>query len=151
MKHRIFIDADACPTQVREIIVRAAHRTQRDTTFVANHPIPITRTDYLRFIQVVSGFDEADNLIAEQAKTGDLVITQDIPLAADVIASGAEVLHPRGQRLDKDNIQAKLDMRNFMENMRSSGVHTGGPAKLSNQDIQTFANKLDRWLAKTEL
>jgi len=145
---QIWVDADACPVVVREILERAAMRAKIQTTFVANRPVSITPGPWVKSVQVASGFDIADNWIVEQVNPGDLVVTQDIPLADEVIAKGAIALGPRGQRYTRENIKARLNMRDFMETMRSSGIQSGGPAPLSKQDRQQFANELDRWLAK---
>lgn len=144
----IWVDADACPVAVKEIIIRAALRKQLTTTFVANHSLRIPSSPYLQFVQVEKGFDVADNLIVQRAQVGDLVITQDIPLAAEVIEKGCHAINPRGERWTKENIGARLNIRDFMETMRSSGVQTGGPPALSQRDRMVFANALDRILAK---
>jgi uncharacterized protein YaiI (UPF0178 family) len=145
---KIWVDADACPVAIRDIIVRAANRTQRMTTFVANHAVPIPKSPYLQRIQVAQGFDIADNEIVQRAEAGDLVITQDIPLASEVIDKGCLAMNPRGERWTPDNIKQRLNMRDFMETLRSSGIQTGGPAALGQQDKMKFANALDRILAK---
>lgn len=127
--------------------MRAAKRTGVPTCFIANNPLPIDRHPSLSFIQVAKGFDVADHLIVQRAQAGDLVITQDIPLADEVIDKDAKALNPRGQAFTKENIKARLGMRDFMETLRASGIQSGGPAPFNKQDVQTFANKLDRWLA----
>lgn len=146
----IWVDADACPVAIKEIIIRAANRTQLLTTFVANHVIKVPNSAFLKSIQVEQGFDVADNEIVRRCSAGDLVITQDIPLAAEIIANNAYAMSPRGERWSKENIGARLNIRDFMETMRSSGVQTGGPATLSSRDKMTFANALDQMLAKAE-
>ena len=143
---KIWVDADACPGVIKEILFRAAQRTETPVTLVANQALPVPQNKYVSFLQVHRGFDVADNEIVERVNAGDLVITNDIPLAADVIARGALALSPRGELFDAGNIKARLNMRDFMETMRNSGVQTGGPAALSAQDRQKFANQLDKWL-----
>jgi uncharacterized protein len=148
-KPQIWVDADACPNAIRDVLVRASKRTQIKVTFVSNRPLSgIPRLPSITQLQVSQGFDEADNLIVELVNHGDLVITQDIPLADEVIDKGAIAFGPRGQTYDKESIKQRLNMRDFMETMRSSGIQSGGPASLNPQDVQTFANKLDRWLTK---
>jgi hypothetical protein len=146
-KSQIWVDADACPNVIKEILFRAAQRVSMPLTLVANHRVSVPPSSLIRSIQVESGFDVADNYIVEQLEEGDLVISSDIPLAADAIAKGALVLSPRGERFTPNNIQQRLTMRNFMEEMRSAGEQTGGPAAMSQSDRQAFANELDRWLA----
>lgn len=143
----IWVDADACPKTVRDIVVRAAQRAQVVTTFVANQRVPLPPGPYLKAIQVSAGFDVADDEIVARVKAADLVITQDIPLAAEVIEKGAVVVTPRGELMDKENVRARLNIRDFMDTMRASGVQTGGPPPLSQTDRQAFANILDRYLA----
>ena len=145
----IWVDADACPGAIKEILFRAAQRTGLQLTLVANHPLPVPPQANIRMLQVTSGFDVADNKIVELAAADDLVITADIPLAAEVIEKGAHVLSPRGERLTADNIRPRLNMRDFMDTMRSSGMQSGGPPPLNNQDKQRFANHLDRLLARS--
>ncbi|HBS41675.1 MAG TPA: YaiI/YqxD family protein [Oceanospirillales bacterium] len=144
----IWVDADATPKAVREIICRAAIRTGITASFVANHMVPVTRHPTIRSVQVPPGFDIADNLIAQEAQPGDLVVTQDIPLAAEVVEKKVEAVNNRGEVYKPETIRQKLNMRDFMETMRSSGVQTGGPAAFSDRDKQAFANALDRWLAR---
>ena len=146
----IWVDADACPGVIKDILFRAAQRTGLQLTLVANHALPVPPNTNIRMLQVSSGFDVADDEIVKLVKPGDLVITGDIPLAAEVIAKGAHVLSARGERLTADNIKPRLNMRDFMETMRSSGIQSGGPPPLNNQDKQQFANQLDRLLAKTQ-
>ena len=145
---QIWVDADACPLVIKEILFRAAERTRIPLTLVANRLLHAPRSPFIRAIQVPRGFDVADNKIAELAQAGDLVITADIPLAADIIKRGGHALNPRGEFYTKDNIQGRLSMRNFMDELRSTGVNTGGPPSLTQSDRQAFANQLDRFLAK---
>ena len=145
---KIWVDADACPVAIKEILYRAANRAEIPLTLVANQMLRVPPSPWIRAVQVPAGFDVADRRIAEEAVTGDVVVTADVPLAAQVIAKGAVVIEPRGELLDKTNIQERLTMRNFMESLRSSGVETGGPAALSAGDRQAFANQLDRLLAR---
>lgn len=145
---QIWVDADACPVVIKEIIFRAAERLQISTTLVANQMLRTPPSRYIRAIQVPSGFDVADAHIIEQLMAGDLVITADIPLASLVIERGAHALNPRGELYTTANIREILTMRNFMEELRGAGVETGGPAAFSLADRQTFANQLDRFLAK---
>ncbi len=145
---QIWIDADACPKVIKEILFRAADRMGMLVTMVANQPLQISRSRHIRSIQVAAGFDVADNHIVQQAEAGDLVITADIPLAAEVISQGCLVLSPRGELYTEDNIRQRLSMRDFMDTLRSSGVDTGGPASFSQADRQAFANQLDRLLVK---
>ncbi len=144
----IWVDADACPVPVREIICRAATRWKVQTTFIANHAITLPPSPFISRRQVPQGFDVADNEIMDQMNTGDLVITQDIPLAAEAIEKGATVFNPRGQAFTKENIRQRLAMRNFMEEMRNAGQVTGGPAPFGQADRKEFANQLDRWLQR---
>jgi len=145
---QILIDADACPKVIKEILFRAADKRQIQTTRVANKLLYCPPSQFIRAMQVPAGFDVADNKIVQMVEAGDLVITADIPLAAEVIAKGGHVLNPRGEFYTRDTIQERLTMRNFMENLRGSGVETGGPPILSQSDRQAFANQLDRFLAK---
>ncbi|MDQ2068664.1 YaiI/YqxD family protein [Natronospira bacteriovora] len=147
---RIWVDADACPVVVREILFKAADRRGVPLTLVANQPIRVPPSRWIRQMQVGSGFDVADDEIARRAEPGDLVITSDIPLAAEVIEKGAHALSPRGEWYSKDNIRQRLNMRDFMDSMRASGIHTGGPPALSQADRQAFANHLDRYLTRAE-
>lgn len=144
----IWVDADACPKVIKEILFRAAERTGILVTFVANQPVAVPRVPSVRTLQVASGFDVADNEIVKRAVPGDLVITADIPLAAEVIAKGAEALNPRGERYSADTIRGVLNMRDFMDTMRSSGNVGGGPPPLSQADRNAFASHLDKWLAR---
>ena len=145
---QIWVDADACPVVIKEIIFRAAERLQISTTLVANQMLRTPPSRFIRAIQVPSGFDVADAHIVEQLAAGDLVITADIPLASLVIERGAYALNPRGELYSTANIQEILTMRNFMDELRGAGVETGGPAAFSLADRQSFANQLDRFLAK---
>ena len=144
--NKIWVDADACPKVIKEILFRAAERVGIQVTLVANQPLSAPRSNYINTVQVPPGFDVADNHIAQQVVETDLVVTADIPLAADVIAKGALALNPRGELYTEANIRQRLTMRDFMETLRSSGVDTGGPAALSQADRQRFANQLDRLL-----
>jgi uncharacterized protein YaiI (UPF0178 family) len=145
---RIWVDADACPAVIRDILFRAAQRTGLEMTLVANQSINVPASARIRTLQVAAGFDVADNEIVKRMESGDLVITSDIPLAADVIEKGGLALSPRGELHTPDNIRARLNMRDFMDTMRASGVHTGGPPPLSQTDRKNFANHLDRLLAQ---
>jgi len=145
---QIWVDADACPNVIKEILFRAADRVGIPVTLVANQAIQVPRSRHIRTIQVAPGFDVADNHIVQQLTTGDLVITADIPLAAEVIEKGGLALNPRGELYTEENIRQRLNMRDFMESLRSSGVDTGGPALFSQADRQSFANQLDRLLTK---
>jgi len=145
---QIWVDADACPNVIKEILFRVAERARIMVTLVANQPVPVPRMQYVRAVQVAQGFDIADNEIVLRCEPGDLVVTADIPLAAEVIAKGATALNPRGELYTKENVKARLDMRDFMDAMRSSGIHTGGPPALNQRDRQAFANALDRFIAR---
>ncbi|KLV08618.1 MULTISPECIES: YaiI/YqxD family protein [Photobacterium] len=145
---KIWVDADACPNVIKEILFRAANRVGIPVTLVANQFIRVPPSPHIKSIQVESGFDVADNYIVQQAEQGDLVITADIPLADEVITKGALALNPRGEMYTKDTIKQRLQMRDFMETMRSSGIQTGGPAPLSQADRQNFGNQLDRYLSR---
>lgn len=147
-KPQIWVDADACPVVIKEILYRAANRSQIQTTFVANHVLRLPASKFMNFMQVQSGFDVADNEIVKRLSAGDLVVTADIPLAAEAIEEGALALNPRGELYTTDTIQARLTMRNFMETMRNSGEQISGPTALSQRDRQAFANQLDQWLLK---
>ncbi|MGH1366817.1 MAG: YaiI/YqxD family protein [Calditrichia bacterium] len=146
----IWVDADACPIAVKDILFRAAKRTETKLTLVANQPMRIPRDDLIDFILVPAGFDVADGEIVKHVEKNDLVITADIPLAAEVITKGATVLDPRGELLTEENVRSRLSVRNFMEQLRESGVQTGGPKKQSQKDVQEFANSLDRILNKAK-
>ena len=144
----IWVDADACPVVVKEILFRAADRTQTPLVFVANQYIRVPQSPFIQSLQVEKGFDIADNEIVKRVEKGDLVITADIPLAAEVIEKDAIALNPRGELYTKNNIRARLNMRDFMETMRSSGVETGGAPPYNQTDRRNFANQLDKLLAK---
>jgi uncharacterized protein len=144
----IWVDADACPKVIKEILFRAANRVGVSVTLVANQPLTVPKSRQIRTIQVAAGFDVADSYIVQHAEAGDLVITADIPLAAEVIAKGCLALNPRGELYTDDNIRERLNLRDFMDTLRGSGVNTGGPAMFSQADRQAFANQLDRLLAK---
>lgn len=144
----IWVDADACPVVIKEILFKAAVRTQVQVTLVANQILNIPPSRYIKFLKVSSGFDVADNEIIKRLNDGDLVITGDIPLAAEAIEKKAFVLSPRGELYSTDNIRARLSMRDFMETLRASGVDTGGPSALTQNDRQAFANHLDKLLNK---
>jgi uncharacterized protein YaiI (UPF0178 family) len=144
----IWVDADACPKVIRDILFRAAERTGVALTLVANQPLRTPPSAHIRSLQVAPGFDVADNEIVRRVVPGDLVITADIPLAAEVIDKGALALNPRGELYTAHNVRARLNMRDFMETMRSSGVVTDGPPALNQADRKAFADQLDRWLAR---
>ena len=146
---QIWVDADACPVVIKNILFKAAERTGIGLTLVANQPLSVPRAANIRALQVASGYDVADNEIVRRVASGDLVITADIPLAAEVMAKGASALNPRGELYSPETIGARLNMRDFMDTMRASGVHTGGPSALGSQEKQAFANALDRWLRTT--
>ena len=144
----IWVDADACPVVVKEILYRAAERLQLPMTLVANKPLSIPSSRYIRMIQVARGLDVADNEIARRLEPGDLVITADIPLAADIIARGGHALNPRGEYYTSENVREHLSMRDFMEALRGGGVQTGGPQPLDQADRKRFADQLDRFLSR---
>lgn len=144
----IWVDADACPKVIKEILFKAANRVGIQLTLVANQPIPVPRSLHIKAVQVASGFDVADNYIVQESKSGDLVITGDIPLASEVIEKGCTAINPRGELYTQDNIRQRLNMRDFMDTLRGSGIDTGGPPALNQTDRRTFANQLDRLLAK---
>lgn len=145
---KIWVDADACPVVIKEILFRAAERTKIQVAFVANQSIQIPASLHINFIQVPQGFDVADNEIVKRMESGDLVITSDIPLAADVIEKDGIALSPRGELYTVNNIRARLNMRDFMETLRASGVNTGGPPALNQSDRKAFANHLDQFLTR---
>ena len=144
----IWVDADACPAVIKDILFKAARRTKLPLSLVANHSMSVPPDRHISLTQVPSGFDAADDYIVEKCNAGDLVITNDIPLAADVLAKNALALNNRGEEYDKSSIKQILGMRDFMETMRSSGEHTGGPKAFSQRDKQNFANALDRLLTQ---
>ena len=145
---QIWVDADACPKPIKEILYRAAERVKIRVTLVANQPLYCPRSSYLRVMQVPSGFDEADHRIVRLMRPGDLVVTGDIPLAAAVVEQGGHALGPRGEQFTEDNVGERLAMRNLMDHLRSAGLETGGPAALSKADRQAFANGLDQLLTR---
>ncbi|MBB3228302.1 hypothetical protein FHW69_002937 [Luteibacter sp. Sphag1AF] len=145
---KIWVDADACPVVIKDILFRAADREQIEVTLVANQWIRVPTSRFIRSIQVASGFDVADGEIVRRVEAGDMVVTQDIPLAALVLEKGALALNPRGELYTAETIAQRLSMRNFMDELRGSGVDTGGPAAFHARDRQAFANQLDRWLAQ---
>ena len=143
----IWVDADACPSVIKEILFRAAEREKITVTLVANQWLRTPPSRYIHAVQVPGGFDVADGEIVRRVAAGDMVVTQDIPLAALVLEKGALALNPRGELYTRETIAQRLSMRNFMEELRGTGVDTGGPAAFSQRDRQSFANALDRWLA----
>ncbi|MBS4096005.1 MAG: YaiI/YqxD family protein [Sulfuricella sp.] len=143
----IWVDADACPGVIKEILYRAAERVRLPMTLVANQALRTPPSRFIATLQVPRGFDVADDEIARRVTPGDLVITADIPLAAQVIERGGHALNPRGEFYTPDNIRERLALRNFMDEMRGSGIDTGGPPPLNQSDRQAFANQLDRFLA----
>ena len=145
---KIWVDADACPVVIKDILFRAAERTGVQLTLVANHSVRIPQSRHINFLQVTSGFDVTDNEIVKRLSVGDLVVTADIPLAADVIDKGGYALNPRGELYTADNIRDRLNMRDFMDTLRSSGIDTGGPPALSQSDRKSFANHLDKFLSE---
>lgn len=145
---KIWVDADACPLVIKDILFRAAERTGVQLTLVANQPLRIPPSPCIKFLQVPSGLDVADNEIVKRLSAGDLVITGDIPLAAEVVEKGGHALNPRGELYSAENIRDRLSMRNFMDTLRGSGIDTGGPPALSKSDRQLFANNLDKLLTK---
>ena len=145
---RIWVDADACPNPVKEILFRAAGRVGVSLILVANKPLQTPRSLYINTVQIAAGFDVADDQIAGELQPGDLVVTADIPLAAAVLEKGGHALDPRGALYTNDNIQARLTMRRFMDELRSSGVETGGPPPFNHGDRQAFANQLDSFLTR---
>jgi uncharacterized protein YaiI (UPF0178 family) len=145
---QIWVDGDACPAAIKEILFRAAERAQVHVTLVANQWLRTPPSRFIRALQVQGGYDVADSAIVERLQAGDLVVTQDIPLAARVIEKGGIAVNPRGECYTPDNIAERLSMRNFMEELRGAGVQTGGPAAFHARDRQAFANQLDRWLAQ---
>jgi uncharacterized protein YaiI (UPF0178 family) len=145
---KIWVDADACPAAIKEILFRAARRTGVPLTLVANHPLSVPNAPTIRFLQVRPGFDVADNEIVRRMASGDLVVTADIPLAAEVIERGGQALNPRGELYRTETIRSRLNMRDFMETLRASGINTGGPPALSQADRSAFAGHLDRILAR---
>ena len=145
---KIWVDADACPVVIKEILFRAAERTGVNVTLVANQPIRVPASPHIEFVQVSRGFDVADNEIVKRAGSGDLVITADIPLAAEVMENGVHALGPRGELYSTETIRQRLNMRDFMDTLRASGIYTGGPSALTRSDRHSFANRLDKMLTK---
>jgi uncharacterized protein YaiI (UPF0178 family) len=145
---KIWVDADACPGPIKDILYRAAERTKVQMTLIANKPLRTPPSPWIRTVQVSRGFDVADDEIARLVEPGDLVVTADIPLAAQVIEKGGHALDPRGELFTPDNVRERLNMRDFMDTMRASGVRTGGPAPMSQGDRMSFANQLDSLLAR---
>lgn len=145
---KIWVDADACPVVIKEILYKAAERTQIQLTLVANNHFRIPKSSFIKFLQVKHGQDVADNEIANKLESGDLVITSDIPLAARVVEKGGRALNPRGEVYSEENIKERLSTRDFLDSLRSSGVETGGPSALGPRDKQAFANSLDQLLRK---
>ena len=145
---QIWVDADACPNVIKDILFRAAERKKISLILVANQALQTPASAFIKSVQVPAGFDVADNHIAQHVLEGDIVITADIPLAADIVKKGAYGINPRGTLYNESNIKQALSMRNFMEELRSSGQATGGPPPLNNKDKQAFANTLDRLLSK---
>lgn len=145
---KIWVDADACPVAIKDILFRAAQRTGTQLTLVANHDLRIPRSPNITMLKVTSGFDVADNEIVKRMGAGDLVVTGDIPLAAEVLDKGGHALSPRGERHTAENIKARLNMRDFMETLRASGIHTGGPPALNQNDRKAFADSLDALLTR---
>ena len=145
---QIWVDADACPKAIKDILYRAAERTQTSVTLVANQYLQTPPSRYIKCVQVQSGYDIADNEIVKRLSAGDWVITGDIPLANDALNKGAHALNPRGERYTKENIKQRLNMRDFMDTLRASGIDTGGLAVMSQRDVQACANQLDSCLAQ---
>jgi uncharacterized protein YaiI (UPF0178 family) len=145
---KIWVDADACPVVIKDILFRCAERAKIMVVLVANQAISHPESQYIKSMQVAQGFDVADNEIVKRAEAGDLVITGDIPLAADVLKLDCFALNPRGERYSKGTIEAKLTMRDFLDTFRASGTHTGGPPPFNQADRQAFANQLDRLIVK---
>lgn len=148
---KIWIDGDACPVVIKNIIFRAAVRETIETILIANHFVAIPKSEYLKSIQVASGFDVADNEIVNRVNPGDIVVTSDIPLAAEVIEKQAIAISARGELYSRHNIKTRLNMRDCMDTLRGSGIQSGGPPPLSQKDRQNFANQLDKLLAKRDV
>jgi uncharacterized protein YaiI (UPF0178 family) len=145
---KIIVDADACPVVIKEILFKAAQRTKVHIVFIANHTIRVPPSPYLSSVQVSSGFDVADHEVVQRCEAGDLVITSDIPLAAEIIEKDGNALSPRGEMYDKQTIKSRLNTRDFMETMRASGFQTSGPPPMSQKDRKVFADYLDKLLAQ---
>ncbi len=147
---KILVDADACPNVIKDILFRAAERTETLVVLVANQRLNIPPSPYIKMVKVASGFDVADNEIVQQAQVGDLIITADIPLADLVVKKNCIALNPRGELYTEDNIRQRLAMRDLMEQIRDTGVLTGGPNSFSKKDRQAFANQLDRYITQSK-
>jgi len=147
---QIWVDADACPGEIKELLFRAANRTEIKMTLVANQSMGTPRSEFIDSLVVPAGANVADRRIVELLEPGDLVITADIPLAADVVAKGGKALNPRGELYTADNVGERLVVRNMLDEMRGGGMISGGPANFNTKDRQAFANQLDRWLAKAK-
>lgn len=145
---KIWVDADACPNVIKEILFRAARRTETEVILVANHFLRTPPSPFIRAIQVEGGFDVADDHIAAECEPGDLVVTGDIPLAASAMKKGAQAVNPRGEPYTDDNIRERVAVRNFLDQMRASGIQTGGPPPLAEKDKQRFANAIDTFLTR---
>jgi uncharacterized protein YaiI (UPF0178 family) len=145
---KIWVDADACPNPIKDILFRAAERTGIALTLIANHALEVPRSRHITFLRVAPGFDVADNEIVKRLASGDLVITSDIPLAAEIIEHQGQALSPRGELFTSDNIKARLTMRDLMESLRASGIDSGGQAPLNQADRKAFANQLDRIISR---
>ena len=145
---QIWVDADACPKAIKDILFRAAERTGIMTILVANQFLQTPPSRYIKLVLVTSGYDVADNEIVKRLRVGDLVITGDIPLAYEVIGKGGHAINPRGERYTQDTIKERLNMRDLIDTLRASGINTGGPSALTSRDIQAFANQLDKFLAE---
>lgn len=147
----IWVDADACPNAVKQVLFKAAQRLSLETILVANQPIVTPRSKVISAIQVPQGFDVADDAIVQKMSPGDLVVTADIPLAAEVVEKGGTALNPRGMLYTKENVKDFLARRDRAEQLRETGVISGGPSALDKKDIQKFANALDKFLARATL
>ena len=147
---KIWIDGDACPNAIKDILFRAAERTGISLTLVANHIVKVPPSRHISFLRVASGFDVADNEIVKRLAPGDLVITGDIPLAAEIIENRGQALNPRGELYTRDNIKARLTMRDLMESLRSSGIESGGQAPLNHSDRKAFADQLDKIISRED-
>jgi uncharacterized protein YaiI (UPF0178 family) len=145
---RVWVDADACPAAVKDVLYRAAERVKAELTLVANKPIRVPRSPHIKMVRVGAGFDVADHWIADRVAPGDLVVTADIPLAADVVRAGGVALNPRGTLYTEDNIDDHLAQRDLLDQLRSDGMVSGGPSAMSARHVQHFANALDRFLAR---
>jgi len=145
---KIWVDGDACPNVIKDILFRAAQRTGISLTLIANHIVKVPPSRHISFLRVASGFDVADNEIVKRLAPGDLVITGDIPLAAEIIENQGQALNPRGELYTLDNIKARLVMRDLMESLRSSGIESGGQAPLNHSDRKAFADQLDKIITR---